>query len=117
MREVPGVGAVKLERFGPEFLAVILGEAPATVHPARRRLAGSEGGPLFDRLEAAQRDLARGPDGAAKPLACDARTLARIAEARPANLAALARVPGMDARRVERFGAAFLAALREADAA
>lgn len=115
LRGVTGVGAVKLERFGAEFLAVLTGAAPQPVHPARRRLAGQAGGPLYDRLSAAQTALSRGADGLAKPISCDAATLARIAAARPADLAALGRVAGMDAARLERFGPTFLDALREAE--
>ena len=43
-----------------------------------------------------------------------AQTLVRIAETRPADLPGLARVPGMDERRLERFGPAFLDILRTA---
>ena len=114
MRGITGIGATKLDRFGPTFLAVLTGAAPDLPHPARRRLAGTAEGSAYDRLEAAHRRLARGADGLAKPLSCGAGLLARIAEARPATLDALARVPGMDAARAERFGEAFLAALREA---
>ena len=115
LRGVTGVGAVKLERFGAEFLAVLTGAAPDPVHPARRRLTGQPGGALFDRLSAAQVALARGADGLGKPLSCDAPTLARIAAARPSDLSALARVSGMDTARVERFGPAFLRAMAEPD--
>lgn len=112
MRGITGVGAVKLERFGPAFLTIITGAAPDPQHPARRKLAGQPGATVYDRLEAAQVALARGPAGLDKPLSCGAGTLAKIAEARPRDLAALERVPGMDGARVERFGTAFLEALR-----
>ncbi len=112
MRGVNGVGATKLERFGPVFLAIINGSVDLP-HPARRKLAGTEGAGAFDRLEEAARSLACGRDGLAKPLDCGAALLARLAEARPASRAALARVPGMDAARIDRFGDAFLRALRE----
>jgi ATP-dependent DNA helicase RecQ len=115
MRGITGIGATKLERFGPTFLAILTGAAPDLPHPARRKLSGSAEGGAYDRLEAAQRRLARGADGLAKPLSCGAALLARVAEARPTSLAALARVSGMDTARTERFGAAFLDALREAD--
>ncbi|WP_290750865.1 DNA helicase RecQ [Amaricoccus sp.] len=108
---ISGVGAAKLARYGDDFLAVLNGAPPAPTHPARVRLAASGGGALFDRLHAAQVALARGPDGGGKPLSCAATTLARIAEARPRDLAALARIVGMDPQRTERFGAAFLAAV------
>src|SRR5690606_13655752 len=79
MRGITGVGAVKLELFGADFLKVISGEGPRT-RPARRRLAGSAEGPLMDRLHRAQLVLSRGPEGRGKYLACNTTTLARIAE-------------------------------------
>jgi ATP-dependent DNA helicase RecQ len=112
MRGITGVGDVKLARFGPKFLEVLTGEAPAPVHPARMRLAGGAAGGVFDRLQAAQVVLARGEDGLAKYLSCTQRTLALIAEERPATLEALARVQGMGPQKAERFGDAFLAILR-----
>ena len=60
---ITGVGAVKLDRFGRDFLAILTGDAPPPVHPARRKLAGPPAGGLFDRLRAAQIALARGADG------------------------------------------------------
>ncbi|MCB1352611.1 MAG: DNA helicase RecQ [Rhodobacteraceae bacterium] len=115
MRGISGVGAVKLDRFGPDFLEVIRGEAAERPHPQRMKLAGQPGGSLYDRLEAAQVALARGPDGLGKPLSCTARTLAQIARARPATLAALAEIPGMGAQKAERFGEAFLGILADAE--
>ena len=41
-------------------------------------------------------------------------TLRQIAERRPSTLAELADIPGMGDQKIERFGAAFLAILREA---
>ena len=105
---IPGVGASKLERFGPTFLAVITGSAPPPVHPARRRLAGQPEATLFDRLHDAQLALARGAGGTEKHLSCTNRTLALIAEQRPSTLAALERIQGMGPLTVERFGEAFL---------
>jgi ATP-dependent DNA helicase RecQ len=115
MADVSGVGATKLERYGAAFLEVIAGAPPPETHPARRRLAGSEAGPLFDRLQAIQLRLARGADGTGKPLSCSHSTLRRIAERRPSTEADLARIPGMGETKVARFGAAFLAAIAEAD--
>jgi ATP-dependent DNA helicase RecQ len=113
MAGITGVGAAKLERFGAMFLAVIAGAPPPPSHPARRGLAGRPAGEVFDRLQAAQVALARGADGLGKPLNCTATTLARIAETRPGSLEELERVQGMGPQKVERFGAAFLAILRE----
>ena len=110
MAGITGVGAKKLERYGAAFLEVIAGAAPR-VHPARARLAGQAAGALYDRLAAVQHDLARGEDGTQKPLSCTPGTLRQIAERRPDSLAALARVPGMGTRHLERFGPAFLEVL------
>jgi len=109
-----GVGALKLERFGEAVLATVLAGSVAPSHPARRRAAGRGEGALLDALRAVEAELGRGRDGTAKPLSCSTATLARIAEIRPPSLNALARVPGMDAERTARFGAAFLAVLAEA---
>lgn len=111
LRGVTGVGETKLARYGAEFLEVLTGAAPEPPHPARMRLAGGEAGGVYDRLQAAQVALARGADGRGKYLSCTATTLAKIAEARPRDLAALERVQGMGPLKAERFGAAFLAAL------
>ncbi|MFN6977218.1 MAG: HRDC domain-containing protein, partial [Gemmobacter sp.] len=115
MAGITGVGAKKLETYGPAFLAVIAGAPPPDPHPARRALAGRPAGALFDRLEEIQVALARGADGTGKPLSCTATTLRLIAERRPRSLAALEAVPGMSPQKTERFGPAFLAAITEAD--
>jgi ATP-dependent DNA helicase RecQ len=106
-----GVGAKKLESFGAAFLSVING-AVEEVHPARRRLAGQEGGAVFDRLMEASRDLARGPDGTGKPMSLSASVIAKLAETRPRDPASLERLLG--AARHERFGDRFLEILQEA---
>jgi len=111
MARIGGVGAKKLEAFGDAFLEVIAGSVE-TVHPARRRLAGQEAGSVYDRLLAAQARLGRGEHGTDKPLSCSAAQLARVAELRPRDLAALTAI--LDERRAERFGAAFLDVLAEA---
>ncbi len=114
LAECHGVGAVKLERYGRAFLSVLTGAAPAPDHPAVAGLSGEERR-IVEALEEAQRDLARGEDGAEKPLACPRATLARIAKARPQDLRALARVQGMDEARMARFGRAFVAAVAAAE--
>ena len=108
---ITGVGAKKLERYGQAFLQVITGDAPDTPHPARRKLAGREAGPVYDRLVAAQTALARGEDGTGKPLSCSASQLAKIAELGSPDEARLDSLLGE--RRAERFGPAFLDILRD----
>ncbi|WP_272859077.1 DNA helicase RecQ [Paracoccus stylophorae] len=110
MAQVNGVGAKKLESFGLEFLSVIAGDQPR-MHPHRRALAGRPEGALFDRLIAAQTRLMRGEDGTGKPLSCSTAQIRRIAEARPADRAALAR--HLDEARLERFAAVFLREIAE----
>ena len=104
MARINGVGAKKLDSYGAAFLSVIAGEAPAPMHPARRALAGRAAGDLFDRLEAAARDLSRGADGTEKPLSVGNSLLRRIAEDRPRDLSRY-----LDAPRLDRFGPAFAA--------
>jgi ATP-dependent DNA helicase RecQ len=110
---IAGVGAKKLERYGPKFLEVLTGSVADLPHPARRKLAGSPAGALFDRLEAAMRAQERGDCGTLKPLSCPTATLRALAENRPASLSAMARLPGMTEARLERFGEAFLGVLSE----
>jgi ATP-dependent DNA helicase RecQ len=109
---INGVGAKKLESFGAAFLAVLNGAETAPLHPQRKRLVGREAGPVYDRLEQAHRDLARGPMGIDKPLSCSQSTLRQIAEARPSTLAELDRIGDMGGSKTERFGQAFLDAVR-----
>jgi ATP-dependent DNA helicase RecQ len=110
---ITGVGATKLERYGASFLEVITNEAVELPHPARRKLAGGAGAGLFDRLQAAARALERGADGTEKPLSCSPAQLARIARERPRDRAGIERILGE--RRAERFGEAFLEALRSVE--
>jgi ATP-dependent DNA helicase RecQ len=111
---INGIGARKLESYGAAFLEVILGHAPAAVHPARRKLSGSDAGPIFDRLAEVQLALSRGEDGTGKYLSCTHTTLRQLAERRPASLDEMIDVQGMGEQKVERFGPAFLAILRDA---
>lgn len=102
---LPGVGAVKLKRYGESFLKVING-AVEKLHPARKKLAGRQEASLFDRLQAIQLKLAYGVDGVEKPLSCSASLLAKIAISKPYDLGALERLIGE--RRAQRFGTEFL---------
>ena len=114
MAGIGGVGTKKLERYGATFLEVISGQMTAPQHPARRALNGRDAGTVFDRLQEAQVDLARGEHGTDKPLSCNHATLRKIAESRPGSLEALGRIQGIGELKVDRFGDAFLAVLSEA---
>ncbi|MEP1962806.1 DNA helicase RecQ [Tateyamaria sp.] len=111
MTQISGVGAKKLEKFGDAFLEVINGEA-AALHPTRRKLAGQGAGAIYDQLLAVQAELSRGQDGTDKPLSCSASQLAKVAQLRNGDDAALEQLLGD--RKAERFGPAFLDVLRDA---
>jgi len=111
---ISGVGQKKLERYGALFLEVITQSKPPEVHPARRKLAGREAGPLFDQLQAAQLELVRGESGMDTYLCCTNTTLAKIASQKPVNVGILEKIPGMGPKKVERFGAVFLALIDSA---
>ncbi len=106
--KIGGVGAKKLQNYGALFLEVITGAPVQEMHPARRKLAGRTGGRLFDRLQAAQVDLARGENGLQPYLCCTNSTLAKLAETRPDTLLAMERIQGMGPQKLERFGEVFL---------
>ncbi|PID35314.1 MAG: DNA helicase RecQ [Rhodobacterales bacterium] len=112
MARISGVGAKKLSTYGDAFLEVIAG-AVQEMHPARRRMAGTEAGEIYDRLQDAARALSRGVDGTGKPLSITPTTLRYIAKRHPTTTADLARIPGMTPPRIERFAAAFLSILRK----
>ena len=110
MARIGGVGAKKLDSYGKLFLDVIrsaadIGKAP-DMHPKRAKMAGRDEGTLYDRLLAAQAELTRGPDGADKLMTCSATQLAKVAQGKPRDIAALTRIIGD--KHAERFGAAFL---------
>ena len=113
MMGITGVGAKKLESYGLAFLQIITGASAVPMHPARRALAGRDAGAIYDRLNDAQLQLARGADGIGKLLSCTQSTLRHIAERRPSTLSELADIQGMGDLKAERFGAAFLEVLRE----
>lgn len=108
-----GVGTKKLAEFGDAFLQVLRAGTTERVHPARARLAGQPEGALMDRLRAAQAELSRGATGTDRYLSCTSATLAKIAEARPRDRAALERIQGMGPQKTARFADAFLAVLHE----
>ena len=110
MARISGIGTKKLDRFGQDFLQVIVGEA-AHMHPQRRKLAGRQNGVVFDRLLAVQANLARGESGIEKPLSCSAALLAKVAKLPGSNPEALKQLLGE--KRYQRFGEAFLEVLLE----
>lgn len=112
LARINGVGAKKLERYGRAFLEVIAGDAPE-LHPARRKLASSGAGGLYDALLESQARLIRGACGTLKPMTCSAGQLAKLAHAKPRDENGIVRIIGE--RHAERFAETFLDVLQAAD--
>ena len=70
--------------------------------------AGDPGSPLFLQLREWRREAAREQSVPAFVIFSDA-ALARIADARPGSLAALAAIPGVGQAKLDRYGAAVIA--------
>lgn len=106
---------------GPEARAILKGEAPvALVMPPRRTgrrdrgaaAANPSGDPLFEALRARRRELAQEAGVPPYVIFHDSVLRDMVAE-RPASLAALGRIAGIGQRKLEAYGAAFLAVLRD----
>ena len=102
--------------FGPGARPILKGEEPLTiaVPPPRRRgsrrRSDSPADPLFEALRAARRELALAA-GVPPYVVFHDSTLRGIAEARPRTLAELSQIQGVGAAKLERYGAAMLAAV------
>jgi len=108
--------------FGPAGRAVMKGEVPVMIAepPARRgkRAARGEqaanpiGDPLFEALRTARRELAA-EAGVPPYVVFHDAALRAMASARPSTRAELAQIPGVGARKLESWGDAFLAVIRQ----
>ena len=113
---------------GGDARAILKGELPVLValaaRPERKRRrdrAGCRDGsgvnpvgdPLFEALRALRRDLA-GEAGVPPYVIFHDATLREMAAARPASLAALGEIGGVGARKLEAYGDAVLAVIRQA---
>src|SRR5688500_4716174 len=106
--------------FGPNAKPILKGEERLTIavppprrKSARRRTEGPAD-PMFEALRAARRDLASAA-GVPPYVVFHDSTLRGIAEARPRSLDELARIQGVGAAKLERYGAAMLAAVAAAE--
>src|SRR6056297_2353477 len=81
--------------------------AQRTPRPAVKALVSEEDAPLLSALKAKRRALAEAA-GVPAYIVFNDRTLIEMAETRPANLDAMARIGGVGATKLERYGAAFL---------
>jgi ATP-dependent DNA helicase RecQ len=100
--------------FGPGAKPILRGEAkleivlpPKRARRARRAARDYPHDPLFEALRARRRELAA-EAGVPPYVIFHDSTLREMAELRPATLAALARISGVGAAKLERYGAAFV---------
>nr|WP_047170049.1 DNA helicase RecQ [Sphingomonas sp. Y57] len=108
--------------FGPGARPILKGEeqVPLILPPERARRRRSRDGadyphdPLFDRLRALRRDLAR-EQGVPPYVVFNDSTLREMAALRPETLSGLAQISGVGAKKLETYGEAFLAALQSHD--
>jgi ATP-dependent DNA helicase RecQ len=126
-----GLVDVDLERHGilklnPACRPLLRGESRFTMRwavkaePRKRktkcgevqRLPG-EGGPLFDALRAKRAELAKSA-GVPPYVICHDRTLVDLIRLKPRSTSELALVVGFGAKKIERYGSAFLEVLRDA---
>jgi ATP-dependent DNA helicase RecQ len=107
--------------FGPEAKAILKGGAKLelVLPPRRERRRRGRGGapnpvgdPLFEALRARRRELAQEAQVPPYIVFADA-VLRDMAAARPASLAAMSRISGVGARKLEAYGDAFLQVIRE----
>jgi ATP-dependent DNA helicase RecQ len=102
--------------FGPGARPILKGGESLTiaVPPPRRRgsrrRSDAPTDPMFEALRAARRDLAQSA-GVPPYVVFHDSTLRGIAEARPRTLAQLSQIQGVGAAKLERYGAAMLAAV------
>jgi ATP-dependent DNA helicase RecQ len=108
-------------RLGGDAKAILKGEAaveivqPPVTRKERRRREGTPnpiGDPLFEALRALRRGLAAEAQVPPYVVFHDA-VLREMAAARPASLAELGAIPGIGARKLEAYGDAFLAVIRQ----
>ena len=85
----------------------------AVATPAVRAMVSDEDAPLYSALKAKRRALAEEARVAAYIIFND-RTLIEMAEARPETLDQMARIGGVGAKKLERYGAEFLEVIRGA---
>ena len=102
--------------FGPQAKPILKGEESLTIAvpppPRRRSRKRSDlpADPMFEALRAARRALAEAA-GVPPYVVFHDSTLRGIAEARPRTLSELSRIQGVGAAKLERYGAAMLAAV------
>ena len=106
--------------FGPAAKPILKGEerlviaVPPPRKRARRDRQSGPADPLFERLRAARRDIAAAAEVPPYVVFHDS-TLREMAATRPRTLAEMARIQGVGATKLERYGEAMLAAMNAAE--
>ncbi|MGI3210428.1 DNA helicase RecQ [Roseovarius tibetensis] len=95
---------------GEEAITLRRETAPRAPRPAVKALVSDEDAPLLSALKAKRRALAEAA-GVPAYIVFNDRTLIEMAETRPANQDQMARIGGVGATKLERYGAAFLAVI------
>ena len=107
--------------FGPGARPILKGEeqVPLVLPPERQRRRTARGpaeayppDPLFDALRALRRDLARA-QGVPPYVVFNDATLREMAAIKPETPGGLARISGVGAKKLESYGAAFLAVIAD----
>jgi ATP-dependent DNA helicase RecQ len=88
----------------------------SSARPAVKTLVAEEDAPLLSALKAKRRAFAEAAKAPAYVIFND-RTLIEMAEKRPRTLDEMARISGVGAKKLERYGAAFLEVITGEDAA
>jgi ATP-dependent DNA helicase RecQ len=106
--------------FGPEAKTYLKGDMPLglVMPPARERRArrggavNPQGDPLFEALRATRRDVAMEAGVPPYVIFHDA-TLREMAQVRPSSKSALSKIGGVGARKLDAYGDAFLAVIKQ----
>jgi ATP-dependent DNA helicase RecQ len=102
--------------FGPGAKPILKGDEQVTIamppdrKRSRKQRDSGPADPMFDALRAARRELASA-SGVPPYVIFHDSTLRGIAAARPRILSELSRIPGIGAAKLERYGAAMIAAV------
>jgi ATP-dependent DNA helicase RecQ len=105
--------------FGPEARAILKGETQVDLivaeKPIRRskqnESVSADNDPLFEALRACRRDIAR-ESGVPPYVIFHDSTLREMAQSRPRDMASMGHITGIGSRKLEAYGAAFLAVVR-----
>ena len=105
--------------FGPAARALLKGEEQLELvlpprrqrKPRRGSVANPEGDPLFEALRACRRDLAKAA-GVPPYVIFHDSTLREMAELKPTSLGALSRISGVGEAKLQKYGEAFVDAIR-----